>query len=643
MALGYMRRHKHWLKYFFWLVIAAFIILYVPAMDGTGAYGAMEPVGHVGEIPITMGEFQRAYLEQRRFYDQLYQGRVTEEMLARMQLEEQVLQALVIRRLVELEAERLGLGVPDDEVARRLTSSPEFQLDGQFIGGDEIRRRLELRGLRVKDFEDQLRTQMLEERLRALVTDGVGVTPAEVEREFRRRTEQIRLEYVKVDADRFDAEINPTDEETQVRFTENQEFYRIPERRVVSYVLLDAGALRSRVTITEPEMLAYYQQNSRDFAEEEQVCASHVLVKVKADESDEQGHSEEDARLLAQQVLDKARAGADFGELAGDYSEDLGTVSSAGDLGCFGRGRMVPAFDAAVFALQSGEISDLVKTDFGFHVIKQNSSQPGRVPPIEEVKERIRGVLLASRVSEDVRRRAVEIGAALGAGKSLEDVAADHGLSVEKSNPLETGAVSEPLASPVIVSRAFELKPDETDGQGFPLANGYAFIRLAEVQESRLPDLGEVKDAVVADLKLEGALERARQLAEQVRSAAERGGLERAASRSDLVRKETPALVARGQALAELGTGAALEDMAFSLEEDELSGVVRVADGWAVLRALEKKPFDPALFEQQKQQVGDSLRDRKANQRFQAYIDSARDRFPVEIIPDAWERVTTNS
>ena len=96
------------------------------------------------------------------------------------------------------------------------------------------------------------------------------------------------------------------------------------------------------------------------------------------------------------------------------------------------------------------------------------------------------------------------------------------------------------------------------------------------------------------------------------------------------------------QALAELGTGAALEEEAFSLQENQLSKVVRVADGWAVLRALEKKPFDPIVFEQQKQQLGDSLRDRKANQRFQAYLDSARDRFPIQINPDAWERATNS-
>ena len=642
MALGYMRRHKHYLKYFLWAVIAAFIILYVPAMDGGGAYGAMEPLGHVGERPITMGEFQRAYLEQRRFYDRLYQGRVTEEMLERMQLEQQVLQSLVVRRLVELEADRLGVSVPDDEVERRLMTSPEFQTDGKFIGGGEIRRRLELRGLRVKDFEDQLRTQLLEERLRSLITDGVGVTPAEVEREFRRRTEQVRVEYAKVDADRFTDEINPTDEDIQARFTEHRESYRIPERRVVSYVMLDAGALRARVTITDSEMLAYYQQNGRDFAEEEQVCASHVLIKVKADESDQQGHSDDEAKRLAQQVLDEAKAGADFGKLASDYSEDLGTVGGAGDLGCFGRGRMVPAFDAAVFALQPGEISELVKTDFGYHVIRQNSLRPGRVPQMEEVKERIRGILLGSRVTEEVRRRSGEIEAALRARKSLEDVAADHGLSVEKSDTLERGALSEPLTSPLIVSSAFGLEPGETESQGFPLPNGYAFIRLAEVQESRLPELAEVKDAVIADLKRERALERAREVAERVRSAAESGSLERAASRNDLVRKETPQLVSRGQALAELGTGAALEEEAFSLQENQLSKVVRVADGWAVLRALEKKPFDPIVFEQQKQQLGDSLRDRKANQRFQAYLDSARDRFPIQINPDAWERATNS-
>lgn len=639
MALGFMRRHRRWLYVFLWLVIGAFIVLYIPAFQQAGEGAAGETLGRVGDLKITAGEFQKAYLRQRQTYARLYQGRLDDAMLRNMGLDEQVFDSLVAERLVRLEAQRLGLAVDDETLARAIAAAPELQRDGRFVGAAELRRQLELQGVSLAEFEEQRRLQLLSQKLQALVTDGVSATPAEAEAEFRRRTEQVRAEYVLVDAARFRAEEKPGDEDVRARFEARKDSYRFPERRVVSYLLVDPDPLRARVTITEGELQAYYDQHRDEFKEEEQVCASHILVMAQGSPGGE-GHPDAEAHSLADALLARVRAGADFAALAKASSEDKSSAATGGDLGCFPRGRMVAEFDNAAFSLEPGATSDLVKTPFGYHIIRVQSRRDESVPPLALVKDRIRQNLLGQRVHGMLEEQVGALATALRRGRSLEEAARPLGLSVQKSAPLARGGGAAPLFSPSLAARAFELKQGEVEPEAYPLPRGsYAFIALQEVQPPRVPDLKEVQDKVKSDLIEERSREKARALAEQLRTRALGGSLEKAAVALGLVRKETPSLVGRGQPLGDLPEGRALDDAAFGLPVQELSGVVDVAGGYAVLRVLEKKAFDAAAFEAQKATLLVSLADQKRERLFQAYLGEARRRFPVERRADVFRRL----
>jgi peptidyl-prolyl cis-trans isomerase D len=651
MALGFMRRHRRWLYIFLWLVIAAFIILYIPALSPKAPAGSpAEVMVTVGDREITVGEFQRAYYRQRQMYERLYQGRVDENMLKQMGLPDQVLQGLVTDRLVSLEAHRLDLTVPDEAVARAIATDPQNQDGGQFVGTEEIRRRLELAGMTEEDFERSLREQLLRKTLQDLVTDGVFVSEAEAEREFRRRTEQVKLEYVFVDAARFRDEATPTDEEIGARFEANPEAYRLPERRVVRYVLLDRSVLRPLVSVTDQDIEQYYQDHHEEFRQEEQACASHILIKVKSG-SDAEGHSEADARRIAQTLLDRIHAGADFAALARASSEDVGSAANGGDLGCFPPGRMVREFDDVVFNLKAGQVSGLVRTSFGYHIIRLNSLKEETTLPLEAVKDKIRQRVTEQKMSDLGDEKSQAMATALARGKSLEEAAASQGLTVETSPPFAKGEPPPALASPSLVTRVFRMKPGEVEKEGFATSQGAAFVALAEVQPSRLPQLAEVRDHVREDLLVEKAFAEAKDLAARVRERAEKVGLERAASAFSLVRKETPTLTGRGQPLGDLGRGLALEEAAFSVPEGQLSEPVRapgsgnapgaekdLAGGWAVFRVLERHGFDRAAFEKQKPQIVASLRQQKQQEAFEAYIAAARDRYEVRRHNDAYRR-----
>src|SRR5437773_2231431 len=483
MALGFMRRHRGWLNWLLVLIIAAFILLYVPAFLKTDTGAPGEVLADVGGMTITRGEFDRAYQRQRQVYERMYQGRLDPAMLRSLGLERQTLNGLVSQRLVALEARRLGLRVDDETVARRLATSPQFQRDGRFIGAAEIR--------------------------------------------------------------------------------------RLPERRILSYVVADDTALGSRVSVTDREIEVYYQGHRDEFKQEEEACASHILIKVKQGEAKE-GHPDEEAKKIAQGVLDQVKAGKDFAELAKRSSEDQGSAAQGGSLGCFGHGRMVPEFENAAFSLGAGETSDLVQSPFGYHIIRVTEHKDETFSPLAQVKERIRQSMLAERTRKVVEEKMGRMSDALRRGKALEEAARAESLSVQKSPPLERGRPVPPLASPALVAKAFEMGKGEVAKEPFAIPNGYAFISLDEVQPSRLPELKEVQARVRADLVQEKALARARELAAQVRARAEKEGLDKAASALGLVRKETPALVGRGQPLAELGSTAPLEEAAYSLPEKTL-------------------------------------------------------------------------
>jgi len=637
MALALMRRHRRWLYVFLWLVIAAFIILYIPALQDAGQGTPGETVVTVGGLPVSVGEFQQTYRRQRQLYDRLYQGRLDENTLRQMGLEEQALEGLVSDRLVELESRRLGVTVSDEALARAIATSPEFQDDGRFIGTAEIRRRLELQGLSEEDLEHSLRRQLLRASLESLVGASVSVSEAEVEREFRRRTEQVKLEYVLADAARFKAAIQPGEDEIKARFEAKKEAYRIAEKRVVSYVLLDRATLQPQVAVTDRDIELYYQDHREEFRQEEEACASHILVKVKAGEAPD-GHAEAEAQSIAQGLLDQVRAGGDFATLAKKYSEDQGSAQNGGDLGCFAPGRMVPEFDDAVFALQPGQVSELVKTSFGYHVIRLASKRESTVLPLAQVKERIRASVTDLKVRDLGEQKSQGMADALAKGKSLEEAAKAQGLTVQKSAPFARGETPPVLASPVLVTRVFGLKPGQAEKEGLALPQGAAFLSLLEIQPPRMPPLAEVRDKVRADLVSEAAFAEARSAAAGVQAKAEKLGLEKAAAAAGLVRKETPALTGRGQALGDLGTGAALEEAAFSLPEKTLSDPVRTTSGWAVLRVLEKKAFDPAELAKQKGQLAASLRQQKQQELFRAFVVAARDRYEIARDAKAYRR-----
>ena len=626
MALAFLRRHRRWFFVFLWVVILAFVILYIPNLDPATRL-ADSTVATVGGRAIQASDFQKQYLRQRRQFLNLNQG-VDESMLERMGLREQVLSTMVREQLEGLEAKRLGFQVDDQAVIKAITEDPQLQTDGRFVGSATLTRLLQQQGMTVADFESEVRRQLKTQRLREAVTDGVSVSDAEVSAEFRRRSELIHAEYVYIPLAQFEAGIQPTDEEIRARFDSNKDRYRQPERRVLSYLLVDPIELRAKVLPTGAEVESYYRANAAEFTTPPQVCGRHILLKVKPGATAEKGHEDLEARTLAEGALARLKKGEPFEKVAKETSEDS-SAKNGGSLGCFSKEQMAPEFSSAAFALQPGAMSDLVKSSFGYHIIKVDTTLPGSTQPLDQARKRIEAQLQDSKSRDLASQKAEAVAQALKANQTLEQVATAQGLAVKKSEPLQLGKGSGVLTSPVLLSQAFELKAKETSKDGFPAGAGAAFIRLDEILPTKTPELSEVKDEVKKDLIRVMAREKARESAKALVADAERTDMAKAAIKAKLTRVETKGLVGRGQAFTEIPQSSLLEDQVFDLGEKKLSSPLDTPSGVAIARVLEKKSSDETALVQQRDSIRESLVSAKKDRLFSSYLQTLTDRYPI--------------
>ena len=364
--LDRMRRHRGWLKWIMGVVAVTMCAFFVPWGDRTTVQ-LNETVADVNGQQITAGEFRRELQQRLQMFQSQGGQSLPPETLKQLGFDNQVLTQLIDRKAIEAEAVRRGLKVTDTEVVEFIRHLPAFRDNGQFVGTARYRAvlRAQRPPLREDEFEEDIRTELLGQKLQAAVTSWVTVSEQETDAEYRRRNEKVKLEVVGFTADQFRAGVTATDAEAQALFTKDPNRYKQGERRKIRYVTVDTQALRQSITPTEAEIAAYYQANLQQFANPEQVHAQHILLKTAG----------KDAAAVRKQAdaihAEATAAGADFPALARKYSEDDASKATGGDLGFFGRGSMVKPFEDAAFALQPGQISDVVETEFGFHVIQR--------------------------------------------------------------------------------------------------------------------------------------------------------------------------------------------------------------------------------------------------------------------------------
>jgi len=634
--LDKMRRHKSWLKWSLGLVCLAFIIFYIPDfLRGSGADAASgDTIASVEGREISAGEFRRTYQAQLQAYRAAYGANMSEQLLKQLGVEQQILQQLVEERAALAEADRLDIRVSDEEVRRRILSMPAFQENGQFIG--EQRYRLLLRNNRPPmtpaEFEDNIRRGLTVEKLRATVTEWLSVPEKELEQEYRRRNDKVKLALVSFTTDSLRKDVTASDAEVSSYFDAHKTDFKIPEKRKIRYLLVDIEALRAKVNPTPAEIERAYNNNIDQYTTPEQVRASHILLKTE-------GKDDAAVKAKAEEILKQARAGADFAELAKKYSEDEASAKQGGDLDYFGKGRMVPEFDQAVFSMEPGTISDPVKTQYGYHIIKLVDKKPSTTRTLAEVRQQIADQLAYERAQAQAGDLAQELEKEIGKPADLDRVARARGLQVQESGFF---ARDEPIlglgASPEAAARAFDIKQGEVAGP-VRTGRGFAFLTVVARQDGYVPKLDEVKDRVRDEVIKQKAREASKQKAAAIAAKLKAGGdFEKGAKAAGLEAKTTE-LIARDAPLPDIGVAPAVEAVAFSLPAGAVSDPITTDNGTVIVKVLEKKEVTPDEWAGAKDRFREELLNDRRGRFFAAYMGKAKQKMKIQVNREALQRV----
>jgi peptidyl-prolyl cis-trans isomerase D len=363
------------------LLVALSMLTYLVPNYNTGGGTSDTVIAEVGGDAITLQEVQ--HLVQNTVRSRQLPPEILPNYVPQM------IDGLITERALVYEAKRLGYEVSDADVADfiRQTAPGLFQ-NGQFVGKDAYAAMLAQNDMTIEQFENDIRRQVLITRLRNIAVEGTIVTPAEIEQAYRKKNEKIRVEWVKLTADKYKNEMQPTAQEIQDYYTANIAAYQVPEKKNLTLLVADQAKIEAGLNPTDAELQHIYSQSQDAFRTPERVRARHILIKTQGKPA-----SEEPAlRAKAENLLKQIRAGADFAKLAKENSEDNqgpdgGSAAKGGDLGQWiTHGQMVPEFEKAIFTLKPGQTSDLVKTVFGYHIVQVLERQEAGLRPFADVK-----------------------------------------------------------------------------------------------------------------------------------------------------------------------------------------------------------------------------------------------------------------
>jgi len=638
--LDRMRRHKNWLKWSLALVVLTFIAFYIPSfLDTTGtgtSVGAssQDVVATVNGRDIRALDFQRRYQSQIQSYQQQYGASVNEQLLRQLGIDQQILQQMVDEQAALTEAERRGIRVSDEELAQQIFSIPGLQENGRFIGEQRYEQLLAtLQSPMTKgDFEENLRRTMMIDKLRSALTDWMAVSDAELEREYKTRNEKVKLQVVALTADKFRDKVTVTDADVAAHYEAHQAEYRKGEQRKVRYLLLDRDQLKSRITVSPQDVEAAYNANLQQYQTPEQVRASHILLKTD-------GKDEAAVRKQAEDILKQAKApGADFAALAKKYSEDDGSKATGGDLDYFSKGRMVPEFETAAFAMQPGQISDLVKSQFGFHIIKVVDKKPASTRSLDEVRAQIQEMLASQRVDQQIANRTRDLDTRITKPADLDAVAKESGITVAESGFF---AREDPVPgigpAPQLTASAFQLKDGEV-GKAVQTPRGPVYITVTGKRDPYVPKLEEVKDRVRTDLIQVRAAELSKQKAAEIASALRSAKDFAAAAKAQGLEAKDTQLIARGAALPDIGVNPEVDRVAFSLPAGGVSDPIPTDNGTLIVRVAERADVTPDAIKQAKDTFRTQLLAERRDRFFSAYMTKAKQGMKIEVNNDVMRR-----
>lgn len=602
------------------LVAISMVVTLIPGF-GTNVRSDDQIVAEVGKEPITVMEVQQAIQSQLR-------GRnLPREMAAAFV--PQFIDQLVTENALAYQAARMGFQVTETDLARTIESIfPQLFENGKFVGRQVYAAYLAQQNLNIDQFESNLRKQLLLNKLRSLVLEGTVVSLDEVEREYRRRNEKVRIEYAAVNPEKYRSEVKVAPEAIQSYFNANRARFTISEKRNIQALIIDEEKVGQSVSIPESDLLQAYQAGLDQYRVPERVHVRHILLKT----TDVPKEEIPKIKAKAEDLLKQLRAGADFAELASKNSEDPGSGAKGGDLGWVLRGQTVKAFEETAFSLKPKEISNVITTQYGFHILQVLEKESARLRPFAEVRDELAKERKRQFVYDRMQTLSDQAHAALVKSPlSAERIASELGLQFVSAEKIGAGDPIPGIGASQELQDALSSLPK---GDVTPVVQiqqtKLAVAVVTDVFPARPAELTEVEGQIRETL-LQGELsklveQRSRELVEKAK--AMNGDLKRAAQAVGAEWKNPPEFARTGAAEG-IGSAAYLEQ-AFTGHEGEVFGPVTVGDRRFVCKVIQKIPADMSGYAAERDNLQQELKSHLARQRGDLFEEGLKNRLIEE-------------
>ena len=631
--LRYLRENTgNWIiKFFLGIIVIVFVFLGVGSMNS----GKQNRVATVNDQAITFSEYRDAYQRMIQRLQQQFGSSLDDNLIKSLNVKQHAVNSLIDQKILEIEAQKLKIVVSDEELKQDLLSVKAFQKDGAF-NMDLYRRVLGQNAMTPETFEAMQRNSIRNTKLQRMVINGIAVGNQEAQAWYSFNNTKASINYVLIDPATF-SDVSADEEQIRSQYDDHHDLYMSEPKRKVAFLVFAPDDFEGQVKIDETSTRDFYDQNPARFTRPEQVEASHVLIRVN-ENADEQAIAK--AKEEALSVYEKAVNAEDFSELAKTYSQGP-SAASGGYLGRFDKNSMVKPFADAAFAMNPGDISQPVRTRFGWHIIKVTDKTPETVTPFETAKVQIEKEMAASQVQDLAYNKAEDAYDAVLDGDSFEQVAlvaAKQPVNTPAFNALGTELKGMGISDPgEFATTAFSLVDNEIS-EVKKIGNNYYLIHVLEQIEPKLLAYEDVKNKIA--VKLTGGLQKqaAKQAAASMleKAGSDVASLEKLAGDNHL-KVESSKMFTRNEAVIPGITGSgAIAQAAFTLDEKNpvYKKVLEASGKFYIICLKEKQVPDAAAIADNLDKVKLQLETRKQQDYYSQWLATRKEKAEIRINTD---------